>query len=57
MTKEEFISKVSKVEKTREDEFKAEFNSPDKIWEAVEYTINRQWEKGWWECFQQKLNQ
>lgn len=33
--KEQFISKVSKINETGEDEFKAEFNSPELIWEKV----------------------
>lgn len=33
MTKEYLIQKVSKVEQTFEDEFKAEFNSPELLWE------------------------
>jgi len=35
MKKAEFIKKVSKIEDTFEDEFRAEFNSPELIWEAV----------------------
>lgn len=35
MTKEQFIKLVSKVEQTQEDEFKAEYNSPELIWERV----------------------
>jgi hypothetical protein len=33
MTKEYFIKKVSKIEQTLEDEFKAEFNSPELLWD------------------------
>jgi len=32
MNKEFFISKVSKIEQTFEDEFRGEFNSPELIW-------------------------
>ena len=32
MNKKYFINKVSKVNETFEDEFKAEFNSPELIW-------------------------
>lgn len=32
MNKDYFINKVSKIEQTFEDEFKAEFNSPELIW-------------------------
>lgn len=32
MTKEEFISLVSKIDNTFEDEFKADYNSPELIW-------------------------
>ncbi len=35
MKKAEFIKKFSKIEYTFEDEFKAEFNSPELIWEAL----------------------
>ena len=35
MKKSEFIKKFSKIEDTFEDEFIAEFNSPDLIWEAL----------------------
>lgn len=35
MTKEEFIKLVSKIEWTEEDEFKAEYNSPELIWKLV----------------------
>ena len=35
MKKAEFIKKFSKIEDTLEDEFKAEFNSPELIWEAL----------------------
>lgn len=35
MTKAEFIKKFSKIEETFEDEFRAEFNSPELIWEAL----------------------
>jgi len=35
MKKAEFIKKVSKIEDTFEDEFRAEFNSPELIWESV----------------------
>jgi hypothetical protein len=33
MNKELFINKVSKIDQTFEDEFKAEFNSPELIWD------------------------
>lgn len=33
MTREYFIEKTSKVEQTFEDEFKAEFNSPECMWD------------------------
>ncbi len=33
LTKEEFINQVSKIENTYEDEFKAEFNSPELLWD------------------------
>jgi|SRR5690606_6113073 len=39
--KDKFISKVSKINETGEDEFKAEFNSPELIWEAVKELIRR----------------
>lgn len=32
MNKEYFINKVSKINETFEDEFKAEFNSPELMW-------------------------
>jgi hypothetical protein len=35
MKKAEFIKKFSKVEDTFEDEFRAEFNSPELIWKAL----------------------
>jgi hypothetical protein len=35
MKKAEFIKKFSKIEDTLEDEFRAEFNSPELIWEAL----------------------
>lgn len=35
MTKNEFINTVSKIDQTGEDEFKAEFNSPEKIWPFI----------------------
>jgi len=35
MKKAEFIKIVSKIEDTFEDEFRAEFNSPELIWEAL----------------------
>lgn len=35
MKKEDFIKKVSKITTISEDEFKAEFNSPELIWEVV----------------------
>jgi hypothetical protein len=35
MTKDEFIKSVSKIDQTFEDEFKAEFNSPELIWEFL----------------------
>jgi len=35
MTKAEFIKKFSKIENTFEDEFRAEYNSPELIWEAL----------------------
>ena len=35
MTKSEFLNLVSKVNDTFEDEFKAEFNSPELIWDKV----------------------
>ena len=35
MKKAEFIKKFSKIEDTFEDEFRAEFNSPQLIWEAL----------------------
>jgi hypothetical protein len=35
MKKAEFIKKFSKIEDTFEDEFRAEFNSPELIWEAL----------------------
>lgn len=36
MTKEEFIKLVSKIDQTGEDEFKAVYNSPEKIWRIIE---------------------
>jgi hypothetical protein len=35
MTKEEFISEVSKINSTGEDEFRALYNSPEKLWDRV----------------------
>lgn len=35
MNKDYFIKKVSKIEQTFEDEFKAEFNSPELIWDNL----------------------
>ena len=35
MKKEEFIKKFSKIGDTFEDEFRAEFNSPELIWGAL----------------------
>jgi hypothetical protein len=35
MKKAEFIKKFSKIEDTFEDEFRAEYNSPELIWEAL----------------------
>ena len=35
MTKKEFISLVSKIHETGIDEFKAEYNSPELLWEKV----------------------
>lgn len=35
MKKAEFIKKFSKIEDTLEDEFRAEFNSPELLWEAL----------------------
>jgi hypothetical protein len=35
MTKEEFISEVSKINSTGEDEFRAAYNSPEKLWDRV----------------------
>ena len=35
INKSEFIKKFSKIEQTFEYEFKAEFNSPELIWEAL----------------------
>ena len=35
MEKEQFINLVSKIKETYEDEFRAEFNSPELIWERV----------------------
>jgi hypothetical protein len=35
MNKEFFINKVSKINQTFEDEFKAEFNSPELIWDNL----------------------
>jgi len=35
MNKKYFINKVSKIDKTFEDEFKAEFNSPEMLWDRV----------------------
>lgn len=35
MMKDYFINKVSKIEQTFEDEFKAEFNSPECIWDNL----------------------
>lgn len=42
MTKDEFINLVSKVNETGEDEFKAEYNSPELIWENVISKIAKQ---------------
>ena len=35
MTKQDFINRVSKINETFEDEFKAEYNSPELLWEKV----------------------
>lgn len=35
MNKEYFINKVSKIDQTFEDEFRAEFNSPEMLWDRV----------------------
>lgn len=35
MNKDLFISMVSKIDQTFEDEFKAEYNSPELIWEKI----------------------
>lgn len=35
LSKKEFIEKVSKIEQTFEDEFKAEYNSPELIWQRI----------------------
>lgn len=35
MTKKQFIKKVSKIDQTFEDEFKAEYNSPELIWKVL----------------------
>ena len=40
MKKAEFIKKFSKIEDTFEDEFRAEFNSPELIWEAIRKPLN-----------------
>ncbi len=40
MTKEEFIKKFSKIEDTFEDEFKAEYNSPELIWQELKDILN-----------------
>jgi hypothetical protein len=40
MTKEKFIQTVSKINQTSEDEFKAEFNSPELLWSFLEKSFN-----------------
>ena len=35
MTKQEFLSITSKIEQTFEDEFKAEYNSPEYLWDNL----------------------
>lgn len=35
MTKQDFIDKVSKIHETGEDEFRAEYNSPELIWRIL----------------------
>lgn len=35
MTKKEFLTAFSKINETFEDEFRAEFNSPELLWEAL----------------------
>lgn len=35
ISKDQFISKVSKINETFEDEFKAEYNSPELIWKVI----------------------
>ena len=35
MKKEKFINEVSKIDQTTEDEFKAEYNSPELLWEFI----------------------
>lgn len=35
MTKEEFINRVSKINSTGEDEFRAMYNSPEKLYDMV----------------------
>lgn len=35
MTKQNWINLVSKINQTEEDEFKAEYNSPELMWEKV----------------------
>lgn len=35
MKKKEFISLVSKIDTTFEDEFKSEYNSPELLWDKV----------------------
>ncbi len=41
MTKEEFIKKFSKIEDTFEDEFKAEYNSPELIWQELKGVLDK----------------
>ena len=40
MKKAEFIKKFSKIEETFEDEFRAEFNSPELIWDALKEQLS-----------------
>ena len=40
MKKAEFIKKFSKIEDTFEDEFRAEYNSPELIWQALKEQLN-----------------
>ncbi len=47
MNKKQFISKVSKIDQTFEDEFKAEYNSPELIWEKVVKPLAKNQFKGW----------